>query len=476
MKRPVAFLVLSLFSSFTFAQQFGLTGTGTLFDGFESPARKTFKVDSSRKYAFNFLIPTVSVNSAFTGPAQQSFKDLVFERVITADLPIGADEGDNTLHLNSNNYILMFRTYRNIYWDREIGFSWQIRQHGRVRATNETFVLMENIGKFAGPDQLQNSGMFNNKGLSQLYHQFSMTYREDLDKRTGLGVKLSALSGILYNKFDIVRSDIRFAADSHVLDLSGFYRSSAGFDSLDLAREAAPSFRNPGVSVSLGFTRKAPGGWNVTGNLKDLGVIRWNRESRKYSFDRELSVANTHTAEGRKEFLNDMKKLLKENTEQKAFFAPTDGKAEIQLERDLDWYRPHLVLSKSLFYPGGNIALVNHFAVRNFVFTALGDYSLDRYFQLGGQALYKTPNFEWFVGSDQLFKTYYATRSILEKSSAYGQGYTGASVYFGIGFRFGPVMEHPLNSGSIPGVQNIGEQKRGILKRLTSGNRRRKTE
>lgn len=475
MKRAVLFLLLSLSSSFTYAQQFGLTNTRTLVDGFENPAQKTFQVDSSRKYAFNFLIPAVSLHSAFTGPAQQSFKDLVFKRVINGDLPIGQDQS-NELLLNSNNYILTFRTFQNIYWDREIGLSWQIRQSGRVRTTNETLVLIDNVDRFSTPEQLATEGLFNNKGLQQLYHQFSLSYREDLDKRTGVGLKLSALSGILYNKFETTRSAIRTGTDGHLVTLNGTYRSNAGFDSLDLAREAVPAFRNPGVSVSLGIRHQAPGGWNVMGNLKDLGMIRWHRSSRTYSFDGDLPVGNTNTPAGRKDFLKEMKKFIKENTEERGFFAPTDAKAEILIERDLDWYRPNLILSKSLFYPGGNIALVNHFRVRSFIFTALGDYNLNRYFQLGGQALYKTPNFEWFIGSDQLFKTYYSAKNLLGKTADNGRGYTGASIYFGMGFRFGRVQEHPLNARSIPGVDNIREEKPGLLKRLISGRKRRRME
>ncbi len=475
MKRAVLCLLLSLFSNLTFAQQFGLTNTRTLVDGFENPAQKTFQVDSSRKYAFNFLIPAVSFHSAFTGPAQQSFKDLVFKRVINGDLPIGEGQS-NELVLNSNNYLLTFRTFRNIYWDREIGFSWQIRQSGRVRTTNETLVLIDNVSRFSTPDQLATAGLFNDKGFQQLYHQFSLTYREDLDRRTGVGLKLSALSGMLYNKFEITRSSISLGENSHVLDLHGSYRSNAGFDELDLAREAVPAFRNPGVSVSLGIRHQARGGWTVMGNLKDLGMIRWHRSSRTYSFDGELPVGSTSSPDGRKDFLKDMKAFIKETTEEQGFFAPTDGKAEILIERDLGWYRPNLVLSKSLFYRGGDIALVNHLRVRSFMFTVLGDYNLNRYFQLGGQALYKTPNFEWFIGSDQLFKTYHAAKNLLGNTTENGSGYTGASVYFGMGFRFGPVQEHPLNARSIPGVVNIREEKPGILKRLTSGLKRRRTE
>ena len=471
MKKRVLLLLLTFWNLGTHAQQFGMYNTGTLFDSFENPSHKIFKVDSSRKYASNLLIPTIALDGTFTGPAQQSFKDLVFTSLINGDLPIGENKS-NTLVVNSNQYLLMFKIFKNIYWNREIGFSWQIRQSGNIRATNESLVLLDNIRRFSAPEDFK-PDMFNNRGYNQLYHQFSMTYREDLTRRIGLGAKLSALSGVVYNKFDIKRSDIRLEESGYAVNLNGTYRSSFGFDTLDLSA-VIPDFKNPGISVSLSANYKAPGGWYLMGNLKDLGLIRWNRASYKYDFSGDVLVDNTNTSGARRDMLKDVKEFLMRSSAQGSILAPTNSKAEVLLEKDLDWYRPNLILSKSLFYPDGDAVLVNHFRARNYLFSVSGGYSLQNYLKLGGQAMYKTPNFELFLGSEQLFKTYYSGKNAIFKTSANGRGYTAASIYFGLGLKFGPVREHPLNSRTIPGVANLKEENGGIFQKLRSKIQRKK--
>lgn len=465
MRKRVLLLLLTCWNFGALAQQYGMYNTGTLFDSFENPSQKVFQVDSSRKYAFNFLLPTIALDATFTGPAQQSFKDLVFKSLINGDLPIGENK-NNTLAVNSNNYLLMFKIFKNIYWNREVGFSWQIRQSGNIRTTNESLVLLDNIRRFSSPEDFK-PDMFNNRGYNQLYHQFSMTYREDLTRRIGLGAKLSLLSGAVYNKFDIERSDIRMEESGYAVNLNGTYRSSFGFDTLDVTT-VLPDFKNPGLSVSLSANYKAPGGWYLLGNLKDLGLIRWNRSSFTYDFSGDVLVDNTNSSGARRDMLKDVKSFLVRNSAQGSIIAPTDGKAEVLLEKDMDWYRPNVILSKSLFYPGGDAALINHFEVNHFLFTVSGGYNFNNYFKLGGQAMYKTPNFEFFLGSEQLFKTYYSGKNAIFRSSANGRGYTAASAYFGLGFKFGPVREHPLNARSIPGVDNLKQDSPGFFQKLRS--------
>lgn len=466
MKKPVFLLLFTFITTSIFAQQFGLYNTRTLYDAFENPSQEAFQVDSSRKYAFNFFIPTVGIHGTFLGPAQQSFKDLAFRRLINGDLPIG-EQGSNTLLVNSNNYLLMFRVLKNVRWNRELGFSWQIRQHANIEATNETLVLLDNVRRFSSTEQLALPDMFNNKGFNQAYHQFSMTFREDLDKRTGLGVKLSALSGITYNKFNIRRSSIRMEEDVYAVNMSGTYRSSFGFDTLDI-NTALPLFKNPGLSFSLSANHKGRDGWYFLGNLKDLGLIRWSNTASRYDFNGDLIVENTNSSGERRDLLKDVKSFVVQNSDKGAFLAPTDARVEFLVEKDLDWFRPNLVLSKSVFFPEGDVALINHLRYKDLIFSVSGNYNFNNFFQLGTQAMYKTPNFELFVGSDQLFKTYYSAKNILFKTAANGKGYTAASMYFGLALKFGPVQEHPLNARSIPGIDNNGQANQGVFKRLLS--------
>ena len=134
------------------------------------------------------------------------------------------------------------------------------------------------------------------------------------------------------------------------------------------------------------------------------------------------------------------------------------------LNKDFGNYQPNLIMSKSLFYKGGDIALINNYHFKNYVFTISADYNTNKFFQLGGQFMIKSPNVEFFMGSDQLFKTFEMIKNFRNSPSSYGSGYTGASFYLGFGLKFGPVLEHQANATRIPGFQ--GNADRGFLKRL----------
>ena len=89
----------------TFAQQFSLYNSRTLYDSFENPSQRAYQVDTSRRFAFNFFIPAISINSSFSGPAQNAFKILLYDGMFNGrDITIG-DNKLNNITLNSNNYV-----------------------------------------------------------------------------------------------------------------------------------------------------------------------------------------------------------------------------------------------------------------------------------------------------------------------------------------------------------------------------------
>ena len=66
---------------------------------------------------------------------------------------------------------------------------------------------------------------------------------------------------------------------------------------------------------------------------------------------------------------------------------------------------------------------------------------------LGTQGMYQTPNFEFFLGTDNLLKS----ATALQKATA-NTRYYGGSVYMGMAIKFGYDVEHPQNSSYMPGV------------------------
>ena len=93
----------------TFAQQFSLYNSRTLYDSFENPSQRAYQVDTSKRFAFNFFIPVISINSSFSGPAQSAFKTLLYDGMFNgSDITIGENKLNNiTLNSNKHRHIII---------------------------------------------------------------------------------------------------------------------------------------------------------------------------------------------------------------------------------------------------------------------------------------------------------------------------------------------------------------------------------
>lgn len=444
------YLILSLFlilSTQIKAQQYGLFNTKTLFDAFENPGQKAFVLDSSRKYASNFLLPYFGLNAANKGDANFSLRTYINDGVYRASgIPIG-DNARNQGYQSSNIYLFTFRIFKSYKDHQELGFAWQVRSDAFADYTNETLVAFDDYRRF---NKNQDSP-FNGNGYGQSYHQFSMNYRENIDKRLAFGVKLSLLSGITYNKINITQSDIQFngnpgANDQLTIGFQGTYQSNfLRAKELD-TKTLIPDFKNPGLSVGFGTTYTSKTGFFLMGSVKDLGFIRWNKNSHSIVVPdgeviiNELSPSKNLEQQFEDEFIN--------RDHQKAFYTATNAKIDLLVSKKFDFYTPNFIISKNIWNKGGDIALVNNFAYNQFSVSLSPIYNLNGFMMLGTQAKYQTPNFEFFLGSDNVLKSaaYHA------KATTSNSSYAGASVYMGVGIKFGYTVEHPQNSSYMPGV------------------------
>ena len=300
-----AYLILFLLGAgySSFAQQFSLYNTRTLFDSFENPSQKAFIADTAKKYSFNFFIPTVSVNTAAIGPAQPYIKRLAYEGILNAQGISLGEEERNKILLNSNTYLMMFRVFRSVKNHREMGFGWQIKSDSYIDATNETLAIFKNFKSFT-PDLASN--LFDNSAISQTYHQFSFVYREDWNRRLGIGLKLSYLSGIAHNQLKIKSSSLSVnqTQNSYTLNLDGKFESNFEYNELE-GSMAIPGFKNPGVALTLSGNYQLPYGWFLLGNIKDLGFIKWHKESYNYTFDRSITINNASSPDAAKRLSNE---------------------------------------------------------------------------------------------------------------------------------------------------------------------------
>jgi len=463
----LTFFVFLLHSAL-FAQQFSQYNAGTLYDSFENPSQKSFTPDSSRNVGFNLFVPNFNADLVLSGNAQELFKKRVFiGRYDESSLKLG--QGNlNHLNTNINAYAFMLKLYTSLDGDKEIGFAIQTKGEGHGVFSDESAQLLGDNSTL-GDDPL--TGILNFNFNYQAYHQFGFTYRENLDKQFSFGIKLSALFGIVYNKVEINHSYLNFDRenDRAFISLAGRYHASfvpGKFEKSDVL----PTTKNPGASISIGAAYISNDGIKMQWNVKDLGFIHWNQSSLAGTFNNTGVIKGLSTIQFEDNLAKTVSTVVQSGASQQGFNSPTDGHAEFSASKSY-WlgynsikYTPTVILSKELFYSGVTGALVNHFQHGNLVATVTGSYDNNQIFNLGGQLMIKSPNAEFFIGSDRLWQTMGLARLAMNRTSSQASKnseFSGANIYMGFSMKLGSVIEHPANASTIP-----MDEKRSFFKRF----------
>ncbi|MFI5157338.1 MAG: DUF5723 family protein [Sphingobacteriales bacterium] len=456
-------LVFSLIfiSSRLFAQEFSQYNTGTLYDSFENPSQKSFTLDTSRSYAFNFFVPNFDVNFTLTGDAQQTLKNRYINNSFNnSALQIGAGNKYNYVNTNANAYSIMFKAFTSFDGNVEVGFFIDTKLDGRGAFTDESIALLNGSANF--PYDAYNN-IFNSRYSYQLYNEAGATYREQVTKQLAFGIKVGLVSGMSAQNVHINQSSIVFdkAADSATLRLQGT-EQKAGFSKLP--------FSNPGIDVSIGTTYRTPDAFIIQTNLKNLGFIHWNKYAETYNFSGEKSINDLTSPQRETNVYNAVnEKVTGGKPVKEAYNTPLDGRFELSAsksfllgdeETDLR-YSPTLILSKELFYSGFTTALVSPIQYQKYSFTLVTSYE-DKLFKLGTQLMIKSYNGEFFIGTDQLPQTISSVQTALKHQNQVNKTgvFTGSDISIGFSMKFGPVIEHPMNASYIP----MGEK--GFLGRL----------
>lgn len=425
------FIGLLLISYQLRAQQFGLFNTNTLFDAFENPAQKAFVYNDSRQYASNFLLPYLGANASNRGDASYALQRKLNDGAIeTRDLPIGTSRR-NKLYGSSNIYLLTFRISPFYENNEELGFSWQVRSDVYANYTNETLVALRNYGRF----KTSQNDLFDGSGYGQSYHQFSASYRVDYGDGIAWGLKFGILSGITYNNADVTQSSLTVAPNQLSVMLSGKYKASF-LRSEELHKKTLlPDFKNPGLSVGFGSTYTLPSDVFIMANIKDLGFIRWNKNSSSVILNNDLITLNAGNTGITKDFQRRVVELLERNNQHKAFYTATNAKIDFLISKTYDFYTPDFIVSKNLFYNGGDVVLVNNFKMEEFTFSVSPAFNMNQFLLIGAQGLYQSANLEVFAGTDNLLKS-----AVVFNDASYSpKGIIGTSLYMGVGIKFGRI-------------------------------------
>jgi hypothetical protein len=87
------------------------------------------------------------------------------------------------------------------------------------------------------------------------------------------------------------------------------------------------------------------------------------------------------------------------------------------------------------------------------VLTLTPTYDDLKTFNLGLQLMMKTPNFEFYIGSDRITQSISLAGDALNKNSPdinMNGAYSGMSFFLGFSLKLGPLVEHPMNASTIP--------------------------
>jgi len=460
MKKVLLVLCFLFSAGKIFAQQFSQYNTGSLYDSFENPSQRAFTPDTSKKYASNFLIPNLNFNIFLRGDAQASLKSRLFlNKYDNSELLVNQGRY-NTANFNANAYLIMFKVFASLTGDEEMGFSWQLKAEGRGTFTDESVAAFNGTGSFVSGNPYTN--IFNNNYYYQTYHQVSFTYREKISNQFAFGVKLSALLGIQYQKLDITNSNAVFDSENDTVGvgLKGKYYQSYIPGHFTPSTDYLPTFRNPGASITIGTTYKTQDNFVIQANLKDLGFIHWSSRSNIYNFNNSANVQGLSTPAREDSIYNKVYNIIHNNGTLGSFTTPIDGRVELAVNKSF-WidddmmfkYSPTAVASKELFNPGFVFALANPFQYEKYVLTLTTTYDDSKNFSLGAQAMVKTANWEFYIGSDKLTQTAgLITQAANKSASAIDQNgaYTAGNIFIGFSMKFGPVIEHPMNASTIP--------------------------
>ncbi|MEO8887551.1 MAG: DUF5723 family protein [Mucilaginibacter sp.] len=472
MKKVLLVSCLLFITIKAFSQRFSQYNTGTLYDSFENPSQRSFIPDSSRQFASNFFVPNFSGNVFLSGEGQSALKSRIFTGIYnTTGLTTGNDRY-NYLNANGSDYILMLKVYTNPTGNRELGFFIKTNFEAKSIISNETLAL------FGGSDKFANNiydDAFNDRYYSQVYHQIGVTFREQVTPRLALGVKFSLLSGVDFQKYSIFNSQLSLDKPNNMatFSLSGIKYTGGLGNTSTIVQGMGLAFTNPGASISLGATYKNEDAYNFQFNIKDLGFIHWSNKISKVSYfsrdTAQISMSPTFASENT--VSDKLSTITGGNEVNRGFYFPINGLAEVSVNKDywLDYERsvkfsPTVIISKELFYQGLTGALVAPVQYEKYVVTLSSYYNDLKMFGVGGQFMIKTPNSEFFIGSDALYQSVRFAKDAIQGSNyvtpAVPGRYSGTSFFIGFSLKFGNLIESPMDASYVPN----GEK--GFLGRL----------
>jgi hypothetical protein len=446
------------------AQETSLIHSKTVFDSFENPVNTAFTPEVSNKYAVSFLFSSFSTQLRMKGDIEPSLKAFIFNRDTIKGAPLLGRNNLNQLSGNLNYYLAMFKLFRSIDYQREIGVSIQFRNIGDAQIPNSTFAFLDSYKNFNSPY----ADVFNSTALNQSFWQFGLTYREDYNEKLAFGAKLSFLSGATYHQIDIRESSIKPLTKGYEAYFNGTYRSNLGTDSVKISH-LLPNLRNPGLALTLGSSYKFKNKIYLTAHLKDLGFIRWNKNAVSSTFSDTLTPTKIDTLVPNGNIRTNLNRMITSEASLGKFTSFLPAHLQIAASRNFGFYKPVFVATQYFDGRSTQVAWVNNFKTGSFNFTINTTYEKQNGLQIGALVMLQSVNTELYLGSERLLPSYYFTKGLISKNSNIGRSPTQMNIFMGLNIKFGRKVQ---SDGMADFIDGLNDAETGFVYRLSSKERK----
>ncbi|QEK51701.1 hypothetical protein FYC62_08540 [Pedobacter aquae] len=446
------------------AQETSLIHSKTVFDSFENPVNTAFVPEVSNKYAVSFLLSSFSTQLRFKGDIEPSLKAFIFNRDSIKGGPLLGANKQNELTGNVNYYLAMFKLFKSIKYQREIGASIQFRNIGNALVPNSTFAFLDSYKNFNSPY----ADVFNSTALNQSFWQFGLTYRENYNEKLAFGAKLSFLSGATYHQIDIKESAIRLLTKGYEAYFNGSYQSNLGTDSVEI-KNLLPNFKNPGMAITLGSSYAFKNGMYVTAHLKDLGFIRWNKNAVSSTFSDTLTPTKIDTLIPNGNIRTNLNRMIATGAHLGKFTSFLPAHLQIAASKEFGLYKPVFVATQYFDGRGTQLALVNNFRTGAFNFALNAQYDKPNGLQFGGLVMLQSLTTELYLGSEKLLPSYYFTKGMLNKDANIGRSPTQMNIFMGLNIKFGRKVQ---SDGMADFIDGLNDAETGFVYRLSNKERK----
>lgn len=407
-KTTLFIVILSAAITEASAQHYSLYNSGTIAESVENPWVSVFD-GTCKKIGTNFFIPSVQGDGFLSGDADRIARDWGL-RDIAMSQPLSNPQEKNRGYVYSHVNWLTVKVNLELdrYKNTEVLFNHATRAIGGGNIKN----IAVNLGNGAFFNEIYDDwrevGVLNSKAMGFSFNETSLGLRTGFDDYFSAGVKLSYLSGIAHEDYEINHSELIYDAATDVLEtrLRGYMNTARPRNDDEIGvQDFLPNFRNPGISLSAGIENWVNESFKFSLAIKDLGFIRW----KDYKPE-QLNVGKTVEIPNYSLFSIQDAEPQYDEIREDAVPGPYTTTLPMRLEAGgtallHENYTANLVLAHFTKINRTDITLVNDFSYKDFHLIVNAGYNTGNNLSLGATFLISSPTVDFFIGSENLFPT-----------------------------------------------------------------------